>query len=77
MQILDWALHMKIGRNGMACCPFHDYVPRNISSISLLHFPRHHNKKGTDFSIPFFALADFFTNSIFLFVAKLRYLSEA
>ena len=24
MQILDWALHMKIGRNGMACCPFHD-----------------------------------------------------
>ena len=40
-------------------------MPRNISSISMLHFPRHHNKKGTDFSIPFFALADFFTNSIF------------
>ena len=33
-------------------------------------------KKGTDFSIPFSAPADFFTNSIFLFVAKLRYLSE-
>lgn len=33
-------------------------------------------KKRTDFSIPFSAPADFFTNSIFLLAAKLRYLSE-